>query len=187
MNWPLKTIRGLASVASSFFIWELQRMNENESLQLTAQVYLISHSNSNNDRNLWQCKMQNKCLAYQWCAPIRYLWGWQKLSLCLSCCLLSRVEGASAVASDTDHRRLLFKTSEEIYSSHCAMLTLALNPLQQQFILQTITINSLHIWQSRRTTYKWYASPAGPMATALTLLLRFFDPAKLWFISLSPF
>lgn len=71
--------------------------------------------------------------------------GLTKLSLCLSRCLLSRVEGASAVASDTDHRRLLFKTSEKIYFSHCAMITLALNPLQQHFFLQTITINSLHI------------------------------------------
>lgn len=51
------------------------------------------------------------------------------------------------------------------------MLTSALHPLQQQLFLQTITINSLHIWQSRGRTYKWYASPAGPMATALTLLL----------------
>lgn len=71
--------------------------------------------------------------------------GLTKLSLCLSCCLLSRVEGGAAVASDTDHRQLLFKTSEQIYSAHCAMTTLALNPLQQQIILQTITINSLHI------------------------------------------
>lgn len=71
--------------------------------------------------------------------------GLTETTLRLSRCLLSRVEGASAVASDTDHRRLLFKTSEKIYSSHCVMITLALNPLQQQLILQTITINSLHI------------------------------------------
>lgn len=107
------------------------------------------------------------------------------VSVCLSA--ITGWGGASAVASDTDHRRLPLKTSGKMYSSRRVMVTLALNPLQQQFILQTITINSLHIWQSRRTTYKWYASPAGPMATALTLLLRFFDPAKLWFISLSPF
>lgn len=68
-------------------------------------------------------------------------------------------------------QRLLFKTREKTYSSYCAMLTFALNPLQQRRFLQTITINSLHIWQSRGRTYKWYASPAGPMATALTLLL----------------
>lgn len=64
---------------------------------------------------------------------------------------------------------------------------LLLTPSSGSSSLQTTTVNSLHIWQSRRTTYKWYASPAGPMATASTLLLHFFDPAKLWFISLSPF
>lgn len=65
-----------------------------------------------------------------------------------------------------------------MHSSDCVIMTLTPNPLQQRFTLQTITVNSFHIWQSWRTTYKWYASPAGPMATALTLLLRFFDPRQ---------
>lgn len=71
--------------------------------------------------------------------------GLTNLSLCLSPSVLSHVEGASAATFDPDHRRPLFKTSQPIYSAHCAMMTFAPHPFQLRFILQTITINSLHI------------------------------------------
>lgn len=124
-----------------------------------------------------QCRIQNTHLAYKHFRARRYLWGWEKLLLCLSCCLLSHISGALAVASDTDHRLLLFKQGGRCVPPIVWWRPLLLTPSSSASPSKQ-TVNSFHIWQSWRTTYKWYASPAGPMATALTLLLRFFDPRQ---------
>lgn len=95
LNWILKNLKTkmihtippvfviCLSYASTFLIWKFSWMNENESIQWTAYVCLISRSRSSSDHHLWQCKMQNKCLAYQWLVLVRYLWGWQS---CLCVC-----------------------------------------------------------------------------------------------------
>lgn len=89
INWPFKELMPEKEKSTYFLpqlcVWKLHCMNGNESLQLTALVYLMSRSNGDNDHNLWRCKMRSKCLAYQWFVPIRYLWGWQS---CLCVCLV---------------------------------------------------------------------------------------------------